>query len=116
MAVFDAVINNADRKGGHVLVGADGQVFGVDHGVSFNVDDKLRTVLWGWTEARLPGEAVEVLRRLGPALEGPLGEQLAVHLTVTEISRTRERVARLLATGRFPGPSEDWPAVPWPPI
>ncbi|BCB75515.1 SCO1664 family protein [Phytohabitans flavus] len=116
MVVFDAVINNGDRKGGHVLVGAGGQVFGVDHGVSFNVDDKLRTVLWGWTRERLPDEAVEVLERLVPALEGPLGEQLAVHLTLSEIRRTQERVGDLLATGRFPGPSEDWPAVPWPPI
>jgi uncharacterized repeat protein (TIGR03843 family) len=116
MAVFDAVINNGDRKGGHVLVGAGGRVFGVDHGVSFNVDDKLRTVLWGWTRERLPGEAVETLERLLPALEGTLGEQLAVHLTAAEIVRTRERVCDLLATGRFPGPSDDWPAVPWPPI
>jgi uncharacterized repeat protein (TIGR03843 family) len=116
MAVFDAVINNGDRKGGHVLVGAGGQVFGCDHGVSFNVDDKLRTVLWGWTRERLPGEAVEVLERLGPALEATLGEQLAVHLTAAEITRTRQRVGELLATGRFPGPSDDWPAVPWPPI
>jgi uncharacterized repeat protein (TIGR03843 family) len=116
MAVFDAVINNGDRKGGHVLVGADAQVFGVDHGVSFNVDDKLRTVLWGWTSDRLPDEAVEVLERLGPALRGPLGEQMAVHLTVAEVERTRERLELLLATGRFPTPSDDWPAVPWPPI
>jgi uncharacterized repeat protein (TIGR03843 family) len=116
MAVFDAVINNGDRKGGHVLVGPGGQVYGVDHGVSFNVDDKLRTVLWGWTRERLPEEAVEVLARLGPALAGPLGEQLAAHLTAAEVSRTVERVGALLATRRFPTPSDDWPAVPWPPI
>lgn len=116
MVVFDAVINNGDRKGGHVLVDAGGHVYGVDHGVSFNVDDKLRTVLWGWTRERLPEEAVEALRRLAPALEGTLGEELAVHLTAAEIARTRERVAALLETGRFPGPSDDWPAVPWPPI
>ena len=116
MAVFDAVINNGDRKGGHVLVGAGGQVFGCDHGVSFNVDDKLRTVLWGWTRKRLPEEAVEVLERVGVALGGALGDELATHLTTAEVSRTLERVGALLATRRYPTPSDDWPAVPWPPI
>ncbi|GAA4710658.1 SCO1664 family protein [Phytohabitans rumicis] len=116
LAVLDAVINNADRKGGHVLVGAGAQVYGVDHGVCFNVDDKLRSVLWGWARRPLPADAVDVLERLAPALDGALGEQLAVHLTAAEVARTRERVGELLASRRFPVPSEDWPAVPWPAI
>ncbi|MEH1125156.1 SCO1664 family protein [Micromonospora sp. CPCC 206061] len=116
LTVFDAVVNNADRKGGHVLVGEGGRVYGVDHGVCFNVDDKLRTVLWGWTRKRLPDEAVEALTLLDAALVGELGERLAGHLTAAEIGRTRKRVARLLSTRRFPEPPEDWPAVPWPPI
>ena len=65
MAVFDVVVNNADRKGGHVLAMPDGHRFGVDHGVTFNVDDKLRTVLWGWAGGPLDAEAVEVLRPAG---------------------------------------------------
>jgi uncharacterized repeat protein (TIGR03843 family) len=116
LTVFDAVINNADRKGGHVLMGEGGRVYGVDHGVCFNVDDKLRTVLWGWTRKRLPDEAVETLVSLEKALAGGLGERLSTLLTTAEVGRTRKRVAELLRTRRFPDPPEDWPAVPWPPI
>ncbi|WP_245736662.1 SCO1664 family protein [Micromonospora pattaloongensis] len=116
MAVFDAVINNADRKGGHLLMGPQDRVYGVDHGVSFHVEDKLRTVLWGWSERRLPEEAVEVLRRLAAALDGPLAAELAEHLTVAEVHQVGSRVRRLLSTNQFPLPPEDWPAMPWPPI
>jgi uncharacterized repeat protein (TIGR03843 family) len=116
LAVLDAVINNADRKGGHVLSGADGLVFGVDHGVCFNVDDKLRTVLWGWVGEPLPEEAVEVLRELRGQLSGGLGEVLRGHLTRAEVTRIGVRINRLLAAGCFPAPPDDWPAVPWPPI
>ncbi|MFK3985238.1 SCO1664 family protein [Micromonospora sp. NPDC050397] len=116
MVVFDAVINNADRKGGHVLIGPDDRIYGVDHGVCFHVEEKLRTVLWGWTTRQLPPDAVEVLGKLAADLVGPLGEQLSEHLTITEVAEVSARVNRLLETGRFPVPSEDWPAIPWPPI
>ncbi len=116
LAVLDAVINNADRKGGHVLLGAGERVYGVDHGVCFHVEDKLRTVLWGWTGRRLPAEAVEMLRALATRLDGDLAEALAEHLTVAEVARLRRRVTALAAAARFPRPSHDWPAVPWPPI
>jgi uncharacterized repeat protein (TIGR03843 family) len=116
MAVFDAVVNNADRKGGHVLRGAGGRVYGVDHGVCFHVEDKLRTVLWGWAGSPLPDDVPPVLRELAAALDGPLGAALATHLTPAEVAATAERVDRLLATGRFPLPGEDWPAMPWPPL
>jgi uncharacterized repeat protein (TIGR03843 family) len=116
LAVLDAVLNNADRKGGHVLVGPDDRVYGVDHGVCFNVEDKLRTVLWGWTGRRLPADAVEALERLRTGLDGELGERLATHLTRAEVARTGARVAALLTAGRYPGPSGDWPAMPWPPM
>lgn len=116
LAVLDAVINNADRKGGHVLSSVDGQVYGVDHGVTFNVEDKLRTVLWGWVGDPLPEESVEVLRALREQVDGALGEALAEHLTRAEVAMVRDRVDRLLASGCFPAPPEDWPAVPWPPI
>jgi hypothetical protein len=116
IAVFDAVINNADRKGGHLLPMPDGHVYGVDHGVTFNVEDKLRTVLWQWAGARLPQEMCESLHALRADLDRGLGERLGELLTRREVARTRSRIDRLVGTGRHPEPSGDWPAVPWPPI
>jgi uncharacterized protein YjiS (DUF1127 family) len=116
MAVFDAVVNNADRKGGHILPTPDGHVFGVDHGICFSVEPKLRTLLWRWAGKPLPAEAVEALERLTDDLLGDLGEQLHEHLTRREVRRTQQRVADLLRTGRHPEPSGEWPALPWPPF
>ena len=62
LAVLDAVINNADRKGGHLLPAADGRLYGIDHGVTFHAENKLRTLLWGWAGEPLTEDAVEVLR------------------------------------------------------
>jgi len=116
LAVFDSVANNADRKGGHVLSTVDGHVYGVDHGVCFHVDDKLRTVLWGWIDEPLPETAVEVLGGLRADMTGKLGAALREHLTAAEVAEVAVRVDRLLAHRRFPAPNGDWPAVPWPPI
>lgn len=116
MAALDAVLNNADRKGGHVLPGTDGRLYGVDHGISFHAEDKLRTVLWGWAGDELPADTVATLRALREALAGDLGEALAEHLTLTEVRATLARTDRLIRTGRYPMPGEDWPALPWPPI
>ncbi len=116
IAVFDAVINNADRKGGHLLPTGDGHVYGVDHGVSFHVEDKLRTVLWQWAGNRLPAEIVAELEALRAQLDLDLGERLHELLTTREVRRARGRVDRLLSTGRHPEPSGDWPPVPWPPM
>ena len=116
MAVLDAVVNNADRKGGHLLPTPDGRVQGIDHGVCFSTEDKLRTLLWQWRGEPLSDEAVEVLSRIRAELEGDLGEQLLVHLTRREVRRTVTRVDRLLTSGVHPMPSEDWPAIPWPPF
>ncbi|MCU1674070.1 MAG: Phosphatidylinositol 3-and 4-kinase [Frankiales bacterium] len=116
MAVLDAVINNADRKGGHLLPTPEGRVHGVDHGVCFSSEDKLRTLLWQWRSLPLTDEAVEVLSRVRAELEGALGEHLHEHLTRREVRATVRRVDRLLSTGLHPEPSEDWPAIPWPPF
>jgi uncharacterized repeat protein (TIGR03843 family) len=116
VAVFDAVVNNADRKGGHLLPTRDGHVYGVDHGVTFHVDEKLRTVLWQWAGKRIPAESIEVLQALRADLDGRLGECLAGLLTTRELRRTSRRLDRLIATGKHPQPSDDWPSVPWPPI
>ena len=116
LAVLDAVINNADRKGGHVLYAPDGQIYGVDHGISFHVENKLRTVLWGWTGKPIPPDSIETLTQLGRALDAALGETLEEHLTLSEVQHVRLRVKRLLRAGRFPRPPAEWPAVPWPPV
>ncbi|MFD3504888.1 SCO1664 family protein [Streptomyces sp. NPDC058678] len=118
LAVLDAVINNADRKGGHLLPAAGGVLYGIDHGVTFNVENKLRTLLWGWAGEPLTGEAVGVLTGLKAALgaQGALAARLAALITAAELDATRARVDALLATGRHPEPNGDWPAIPWPPV
>jgi uncharacterized repeat protein (TIGR03843 family) len=116
MAVFDAVVNNADRKGGHLLPTPDGEIYGVDHGVCFSVEDKLRTLLWRWRGKRLTDEAIDVLSGLRAQLEGDLGSALAEMLHREEVRATVDRVDRLLATRRHPMPSDGWPPVPWPPF
>ena len=116
LAVLDAVINNGDRKGGHLIPAADGRIYGIDHGVTFAATGKLRTLLWGWAGEPLPADALEVLARLAEDLDGPLGARLAPHLTAAEIVAAGERIAALRSTGLHPLPSEDWPSIPWPPI
>ncbi|MQY08644.1 SCO1664 family protein [Actinomadura macrotermitis] len=117
MAVFDAVINNADRKIGHLLPPGDGHVYGCDHGVSFSTDYKLRTVLWQWRGQRLTGDALRALGRVEEALrDGPLAQRLADLLTAEEVEATRRRVAMMLKHRIHPYPPEDWPAIPWPPL
>ncbi|HEX3956552.1 MAG TPA: SCO1664 family protein [Trebonia sp.] len=142
MAVFDAVVNNADRKIGHLLPVTDGHLYGCDHGVTFSEDYKLRTVLWQWRGKVLPRQSVEVLRRLSNGLRGSgsggsgsrgsgsggsgsggsaqgggwLAEELGKHLTASEVRATRARVDRLLKHRVHPFPPDDWPAIPWPPV
>jgi len=115
IAVFDAVVNNADRKVGHLLPIGDGSILGVDHGVCFHRDPKLRTVLWAWRGKKLRAAEAAVVERLEAELAGDLGAALGAHLTRAEVEATRKRAQRLLRTGRFPQPSPDWPAIPWPP-
>ncbi|MER6120749.1 SCO1664 family protein [Streptomyces sp. NPDC001743] len=118
LAVLDAVINNGDRKGGHLLPAPDGRLYGIDHGVTFHADDKLRTLLWGWAGEPLPAEAVEVLDRLAAELEpgAALVTRLGELITTAEIEALRARVAALRATGVHREPSGEWPAIPWPPV
>ena len=118
LAVLDAVINNADRKGGHLLPTGEGRLYGIDHGVTFNAENKLRTLLWGWAGEALTVEAVDVLEglRKGLAEGGPLAARLEPLITGAEIDATRARVGALLASGTHPEPSGQWPAIPWPPV
>ncbi|HEX4189700.1 MAG TPA: SCO1664 family protein [Marmoricola sp.] len=114
MAVFDLVVNNTDRKGGHVLAMTDGHRYGVDHGVCFHVDDKLRTVLWGFAGLPLDEEEVAGLTSLTTAFDDGLDDDLADLLTPDERWTTRRRIDRLLRAGRFPEPGPGWPSLPWP--
>ncbi|MDQ1011758.1 putative repeat protein (TIGR03843 family) [Streptomyces sp. V4I23] len=118
LAVLDAVINNGDRKGGHLLPTVDGALYAIDHGVTFNTEDKLRTLLWGWAGEPLPAEATETLTSVAAALTdgAPLATRLAELLTSAEVAAVRARVAALLASGAHPVPSGEWPAIPWPPV
>jgi uncharacterized repeat protein (TIGR03843 family) len=116
MALFDVVVNNADRKGGHVLVDRAGGVLGVDHGVCFHPEPKLRTVLWGWVDSPLTTAEQRMLQLLRDELDGELGSSLRALLTPEEIEATRIRLTGLLGRGRFPIPDPGRIAIPWPPL
>ena len=116
MAVFDAVVNNTDRKGGHLLPVEGGHIYGVDHGVCFSPDPKLRTILWGWRGRRFDADELAVLQLLADDLEGTLADDLGELLAPEEIEATARRVARLLSRGTFPQPDPTRPAIPWPPF
>ncbi|MET9732376.1 SCO1664 family protein [Streptomyces sp. NPDC006458] len=118
LCVLDAVINNADRKGGHLLPADDGRLYGIDHGVSFHTENKLRTLLWGWAGEPLTEEAVTVLKGLKESLtpDGTLARRLTPLITPAEIDATRARVDALLTSGKHPEPTGEWPAIPWPPV
>jgi uncharacterized repeat protein (TIGR03843 family) len=116
LAGFDLVVNNADRKGSHVLPTPDGRVLGVDHGLCFHRDEKLRTILWGWAGRPLPAAVLDGLRRLSVELDGALGEQLDELITATEMTALHHRIDRLTATARFPRPPAHRTPLPWPPL
>ncbi len=117
MAVLDAIMNNTDRKGGHILpVDGGRHVYGVDHGVTFSPTPKLRTVLWGWRGQPLALDEIEGIERVRDALDGDLAETLTGLLSRAEVRATARRTEALLAGGCFPFPSPDWPAIPWPPF
>lgn len=117
MAVFDIVINNSDRKGGHVLPTVGGALYGIDHGVCFATEDKTRTLLWQWEGQPIPRALLRDLDVFSRELqEGRLLDSLKEYLSRPEISALRRRTRRLLGSGCHPSPSPDWPAIPWPPF
>ncbi len=111
LAVFDVLINNADRKGGHILA-SQGQVFGVDHGVSFHTDHKLRTLLWGWAGSELHDVELEAVAKAKE--EAP--EQLGALLDKLEVAALVRRADLLLNRRKLPRPRGQWPSIPWPPF
>ncbi len=113
-AVFDALINNSDRKGGHLLRMNDA-VWGVDHGVSLGVEAKLRTVLWGWAGKELSVRDLSRVERVRDALiHDGLDQALAALLTPDEVAALISRAEHLITERRHPVPLPGWPAIPWP--
>ena len=116
MAVLDLLINNADRKGGHVLEGLDGQVYGVDHGICLHSQDKLRTVLWGWANQSIPAHLITDVEALLAALQSgssPLRERLCALITTSEVEALIERAADMIADPVMPDADRSRP-IPWP--
>ena len=116
IALLDAVLNNADRKGGHLLPLQGGGIQAIDNGLCFSMEPKLRTILWRWRGARLDEDEVAVLERLRAALAADLGAELRELLAPAEVRATAGRIDALLARGRFPLPDRNRPAIPWPPF
>lgn len=106
IALLDAVVNNTDRKIGHLLY-KDGEILGCDHGVTFHEDYKLRTVLWQFADLDLSDNELASLKNFNLDLD--------YLLTQREIEALIERISNLLIEGKFPLPPTDWPAIPWPP-
>lgn len=115
LALFDAVVNNTDRKIGHLLPTKDGRLFGCDHGVTFHEEDKLRTVLWQWAGTSLEEDERASLQKLLNTLE-TVETEIAQLISEIEFKALMARISKLLSSSEFPSPSEDWPAVPWPPF
>ena len=117
VAAFDLVVNNADRKGGHCLLGEDGRIWLIDHGVCFSAEPKLRTVIWEYMDEPIPPSLLADIERLGIALDegGPERDELGALLNEEELLALRRRIAEIAGSPVFPGPGGDRP-FPWPPV
>lgn len=113
LALFDAVINNTDRKFGHLLLDQSGKLYGCDHGVAFHKENKLRTVLWQFAGMNFDKDEIHLLDFL---LKIDWREKLSAYITAEEIQALYVRIQNLISDGKFPEPSQNWPAVPWPPV
>jgi hypothetical protein len=118
IALFDLAVNNADRKAGHCLLGEDGAIWVIDHGVCFSDEPKLRTVIWDFIGEPIPRDLRDDLTAFGDELATPSTMRLALEglLSPVEIDATAARVDRLVASGRFPEPEPGVRPIPWPPI
>lgn len=117
IAAFDVVINNADRKAGHVLKTGDGRFWLIDHGVTFHAQQKLRTVIWDFAGEPLPGDVCQDLRSFQAQLEDDedLRNALDSLLDPLEVAALRRRIERLVDAGVFPHPRSNY-SYPWPPV
>jgi uncharacterized repeat protein (TIGR03843 family) len=117
LVALDAIINNADRKSGHVILAEDGRLWAIDHGISFHVEPKLRTVIWDYAGQPLPAEISADLDALAGGLTAPAGalrRDLAALLCRDEIDALIARTRRLVQSAVFPGSNPRRRAVPWP--
>jgi uncharacterized repeat protein (TIGR03843 family) len=117
IAAFDLVVNNADRKGGHCLLGEDGRIWAIDHGLCFHEDAKLRTVIWDFVDEPIPPPLVDGIGSLADSLAvgAALRDALDPLLTEVEVSALADRVEALASDPVFPTPSGSRP-YPWPPV
>lgn len=113
IALLDALMNNADRKAGHILIGEGDRLWGIDHGLTFNEEDKLRTVLWGWAGQEIPEALLRDIKRLHEDWDATV-QVLEEHLAGYEIRALEDRIGQILLERNFPTPPQHWPAVPWP--
>jgi len=118
IAVFDALINNTDRKGGHVLSDQQGMIWAIDHGVTFHEDPKLRTVIWDFIDEPIPDPLLTQLEKLRAALKGSERIRATMEdlLARTEMRALMLRLNALLKYRVYPAPPPDWPHIPWPPV
>ena len=116
VALFDLLVNNADRKGGHILLGDQAKLWLIDHGISFHAEPKLRTVVWDFVGEEFPAGLLLDLERLEKQLKSTTGlrKELAAYLSHEELAALSARLAQLLAEHRFPAPPEGVRATPWP--
>ena len=117
IALYDVLANNADRKGGHVLKGVAGQIWAIDHGLTFHAEYKLRTVIWEYAGQPIPDAWLRELASLREALssaESPLGAALSPYVAPEEFAALRQRLEGLLRSGIFSLPRENWRNVPYP--
>jgi uncharacterized repeat protein (TIGR03843 family) len=116
LALFDIIINNTDRKIGHLIPSTEGHLYGCDHGVTFHEEDKLRTVLWQWAGEKFTDAETDLLHRAREIFLLSKREIIESLIEAEEIKATIARIDRALVAGSFPQPNPDWPAVPWPPF
>ena len=118
VVLFDLIINNADRKGGHLIFGEDGRLWLIDHGLCFNVEQKLRTVIWDFAGEPIPDDLCATLKAFHQKLIPPsnLLDELSAHLSPEEIAALIDRTEKLLPCKHFPYPPQDRRAYPYPPV
>ncbi len=116
IAVLDAVTNNADRKAGHILRGDPSELWAIDHGLTFHVEPKLRTILWGLAGRPIPAQLLAQLGQLRDLLNGELGAAFVGDLSAAEFDAMADRIDSLLESEVHPHPPDHRPAMPWPPF